>query len=60
MKKIKITQVKSVICAKQPHRATVKALGLKRVNHSVIKELTPQIAGMVAAAGYLLKVEELD
>lgn len=60
MKKIKITQIKSTIACKQPHRDTLKALGLRRMNHSVEKEVSPSIQGMVQAVSYLVKVEELN
>jgi large subunit ribosomal protein L30 len=58
-KKVRITQVKSLICTKKPHRATLQALGLRRMNHSVEKELTPQIKGMIDSVSYMLKVEEV-
>ncbi len=58
MAKVKITQVKSLIDRSQRQKDTVKALGLKRINHSVIKELNPQIQGMVDKVAHLVKVEE--
>lgn len=60
MKKVRITWVKSQICCKQPHRRTIQALGLRRLNHSVEKELTPAIKGMIDQISYLVKVDELD
>jgi len=59
-KKIKITQIKSLISRPQSHRRTVKALGLKRINHSVIQEDKPEIRGMIDKVNYLLKVEEAE
>lgn len=59
MKKVRITWVKSTIGHKQHHRKTVQALGLRRLNHTVEKELTPQIAGMIKQVEYLLRVEEI-
>ncbi len=59
MGKIKITQVKSLIKRSQRQKDTMKALGLKRINHSVVKEVNPQIAGMVAKISHLVKVEEV-
>ena len=56
-KKIKVTLVKSVIGTKQDHRATVKGLGLKRLNHSVLLEDTPAVRGMVTKVAYLVKLE---
>ena len=56
-KKNKVTLVKSVIGTKQDHRATVKGLGLKRLNHSVLLEDTPAVRGMVTKVAYLVKLE---
>ena len=58
MAKIKITQTKSVIDRSQKQKDTVKALGLRRINHTVVKEATPQILGMVDKVNHLIKVEE--
>ena len=60
MKKVKITQIKSTICCKEPHKRTIKALGLGRLNRTVEKELNPAVQGMVDTVSYLLKVEELN
>lgn len=59
-KKLKITQVKSKICTLEPHRRTLRALGLRRTNQSVVKEVNPAVLGMIASVQYLLKVEEVD
>lgn len=56
-KKIKVTLVKSVIGTKQSHRATVRGLGLRRVNHCVELQDTPEVRGMVNKVSYLLKCE---
>ena len=58
MAQVKITQVKSVIDRSQRQKDTVKALGLKKINHTVIKEVNPQIQGMIDKVAHLLKVEE--
>ncbi|GAB4379643.1 MAG: 50S ribosomal protein L30 [Salibacteraceae bacterium] len=58
MGKLKITQVKSTIKRPKDQKATIKALGLKRINHTVEKEGTPQIMGMIKKVQHLLKVEE--
>jgi large subunit ribosomal protein L30 len=57
-KKIKITQVKSIIGRLPSHRKTVKALGLKRIGHSVVKTADGPVSGMVSKVSYLLKVED--
>lgn len=58
MAKVKITQVKSLIDRPKSQKDTVKALGLKKMNHSVTKDATPQILGMINKVAHLLKVEE--
>ena len=55
---IKITQVRSLIGRLPKHRRTVRALGLKRINHTVVQKDTPEIRGMIKQVGYLVKVEE--
>ncbi|MDR1661280.1 MAG: 50S ribosomal protein L30 [Azoarcus sp.] len=59
-KKIRVTLVKSVIGTKQSHRATVRGLGLRRLNHSVELVDTPQVRGMINKVSYLLKYEGLS
>lgn len=59
MKKIKITQIKSVIDRSERQKRTVVALGLKKLHSSVEVEATPQILGMVRAVSHLVKVEEV-
>ncbi len=59
VKKIKVTLVKSTIGQKPPKRATVRSLGLKKINSSVEHDATPAILGMVAAVSHLVKVEEI-
>jgi large subunit ribosomal protein L30 len=56
-KTVKVTLVKSVIGTKQSHRATVRGLGLKRLNQTVVLIDTPAIRGMVNKVDYLVKCE---
>lgn len=56
-KKIKVTLVKSVIGTKQDHRATVRGLGLRRLNSSSELVDTPAVRGMINKVAYLVKVE---
>ncbi len=58
-KKIKITQVKSRIGYSQKAKATLDALGLRKINQSVILNLNDSIYGMVKKIDYLVKVEEV-
>jgi len=57
-KKIRVTLVKSLIGTKQDHRATVRGLGLRRINHCVELEDTPAVRGMINKVNYLVKCEE--
>ena len=59
-KKIKVTLVKSVIGQKPEKKATVRSLGLKKLNSSVVQEATPAILGMVNAVAHLVKVEKAE
>ena len=56
-KKIKVTLVKSVNGTKQSHRATVRGLGLRRLNSSAELEDTPAVRGMINKVSYLVKCE---
>lgn len=56
---LRITQVKSGIGYKPKAKATLKALGLKKIHQSVEHSDSPQIRGMINVIPYLLKVEEL-
>ncbi|MCE2788737.1 MAG: 50S ribosomal protein L30 [Saprospiraceae bacterium] len=58
MGQIKITQVKSTIDRSKRQKATIEALGIKKMHNPVIKDVTPQIMGMVAKVQHLVKVEE--
>ncbi|MBL0353091.1 MAG: 50S ribosomal protein L30 [Candidatus Dechloromonas phosphoritropha] len=57
-KKIKITLVKSIIGTKQDHRATVRGLGLRKLNSSSELLDTPAVRGMINKVQYLVKVED--
>lgn len=57
MAKVVITQVKSAIDRPERQKRTIQALGIKKLNVSVEKELTPNIVGMIRAVNHLLKVE---
>jgi large subunit ribosomal protein L30 len=56
-KKIKVTLIKSIIGTKQDHRATVRGLGLRRINHTVELIDTPAVRGMITKVAYLVKCE---
>lgn len=56
-KRIKVTLVKSPIGCKQAHRATVRGMGLRRINQTVEILDTPQARGMVLSVAYLVRCE---
>ncbi|HCK21321.1 MAG TPA: 50S ribosomal protein L30, partial [Bacteroidetes bacterium] len=58
MEKLRITAVKSVIDRSQRQKDTVRALGLRKMNHTVEVEATPQVMGMIEKVKHLLKVEK--
>lgn len=58
-KTLRITQVKSVIGTPEDQKRTVRALGLKRISHSVDQADTPAVRGMVFKVKHLVDVEEI-
>jgi len=56
-KKLRVTLVRGVIGTRGSHRATVRGLGLRRINHTVELEDTPAVRGMINKVNYLVKVE---
>lgn len=59
-KQIKITWTKSFIGYPETQRATLKSLGLRKLNQTLIKADTPQLRGQINKVSHLLTVEELD
>ncbi len=60
MGRLKVTQTRSLIGAKQNQRDTLRSLGLKRVHDVVVKEDRPEIRGMVATVTHLVSLEEVE
>lgn len=58
--KLKITQVRSGIGRQEGHRRTLRALGFKRHQQSVVHEDTPAIQGMIRKISYMLDVKEVE
>jgi large subunit ribosomal protein L30 len=56
-KTLKVTQIRSLIGTMQTHRATVRGLGLRRINHTVEVIDTPATRGMINTVSYLVKCE---
>lgn len=59
MARIKVTQIKSVIDRPKDQKATMVALGLRRIGRSNEFERTPQIDGMINKVSHLVKIEEV-
>ena len=59
MTKIRITQVKSKIGRPERQKRTMLALGLKKMNQTVVHDATPQLIGMVKKVAHLLNIEEI-
>ena len=59
MSKVRITLMKSTNKSKQDQKATVQALGLRKIRSVVEQNDTPQIRGMIQKVSHLLKVEEM-
>lgn len=60
MAKVKITLVKSGIGYPKNQKATLRALGLRKMNASSEVELNNQIQGMINTVNHLVKVEKAD
>jgi large subunit ribosomal protein L30 len=59
MKKLKVTQVRSIIGRPKVQKLTMAALGIKKMHHSVEVEATPQVLGMIDVVKHLVAVEEI-
>ncbi len=60
MAQIKITQVRSAIRRPAKQKATLEALGLRRLNQTVVHEETPQLRGMLDKVHHLVRVETAE
>jgi large subunit ribosomal protein L30 len=59
-KMLRITLVRSPIGRPPGQRRTVRALGLKKMHHTVVQKDTPEINGMIYKVRHLVSVEPLD
>jgi large subunit ribosomal protein L30 len=57
-KMLKITLVRSPIGNTERHKATIRALGLRKIGQSVEQKDSPTVRGMIAKVNHLIKVEE--
>lgn len=60
MKKYKITQIKSRIGQSAVQKRTLNALGIKKMNQTVLHNATPQILGMITKVKHLVCYEEVN
>ena len=60
MAKLRVTQRRSVIDRPRDQKATIRALGLHRMNDSVVKDDRPEIRGMIDKVRHLVEVEEVS
>ncbi len=56
-RRVRVTLVRGLTGTRESHRATVRGLGLRRINHTVELEDTPAVRGMINKVSYLLKCE---
>jgi large subunit ribosomal protein L30 len=56
-KTVKVTLLRSLIGTRPEHRASVRGLGLRRINHSAVLEDTPAVRGMIKKVSYLIRCE---
>jgi large subunit ribosomal protein L30 len=58
--RLRVTLVRSVIGVKPKQRGTIRALGLKRIHHTVDHDDRPDIRGMLERDPHLVRFEELS
>jgi large subunit ribosomal protein L30 len=59
MAKLKVTLTRSTIGQRPAVKATVRSLGLKKIDSSVVQEDTPAVRGMIATVAHIVAVEEM-
>lgn len=59
MSKVKIKQVKSAINSTKRQKETLRALGLRKINHTVEQDMNAQIKGMINKVKHLITIEEV-
>jgi large subunit ribosomal protein L30 len=58
MATLRITQVRSTIRTRPEHKGTLRALGLRGINQSVVREDSPVLQGMLRKVNNLVRIEE--
>ncbi|PJF44899.1 MAG: 50S ribosomal protein L30 [Phototrophicales bacterium] len=59
-KRLRIKLIRSMIGTKQNQRATLKSLGLRKINQEVVQDDTPSIRGKINTVQHLVSVEEVE
>jgi large subunit ribosomal protein L30 len=59
-KRLRVTQVRSVINRPKDQKSTVRRLGLHRINDTVVKDDRPEIRGMIEKVRHLVEMEEVS
>ncbi|MED5275000.1 MAG: 50S ribosomal protein L30 [Pseudomonadota bacterium] len=57
IKKITVKQIKSLIGKTSKQKSSLKGLGLKRINHKVVLEDTPEVQGMIKVVKHMIEIE---
>lgn len=60
MAKLRVTQIRGLVGKPRRQRATLRALGLRRIRQAVVKDDRPEIRGMIARVEHLVEVQEVD
>ena len=60
MIRLKVVQVRSALDRGARQRGTLRALGIRRIGHSVVHQDKPEIRGMIKAVEHLVTVEEIE
>jgi large subunit ribosomal protein L30 len=60
VKKLKVTQIKSIISEKPNMKPTLRSLGLRKIGQTVVREDNSVNRGYVRTVAHLVKVEEID
>ena len=56
-KKVTVKQIKSLIGKTSKQKSSIKGLGLKRINHKVMLDNTPEVQGMIKVVKHMIEVE---
>jgi large subunit ribosomal protein L30 len=59
MSKLRVTYVKSAIGQNKRQKSTIKALGLRKLNQSVMHDDTPAVRGMIDKVSHLVAIEKV-